>query len=155
MSIPALNPLERPGTHYTGGWVGPRTGLGRCGKSHPLPGFDPRFVQPVASRYADWATRPTFNIHNKINFRFSVAIMYVMEFRYINANFLLANYVIKLTNKQRRSLDWIRSDTLPLLILAVFFLHRYCFDWYFLRAAIIHINTVMFHNPYLLHASRV
>ena len=28
-------PLERPGTHFTGGWVGLRAGLDRCGKSHP------------------------------------------------------------------------------------------------------------------------
>ena len=26
-------PRERPGTHCTGGWVGPRAGLDRCGKS--------------------------------------------------------------------------------------------------------------------------
>jgi len=31
--------------------VGPRDGLDRCGKSRPPPGFDPRTVQPVASRY--------------------------------------------------------------------------------------------------------
>ena len=28
-------PRERPGTHCTGGWVGPRAGLDRCGKSRP------------------------------------------------------------------------------------------------------------------------
>jgi hypothetical protein len=28
-------PRERPGTHCTGGWVDPRAGLGRCGKSRP------------------------------------------------------------------------------------------------------------------------
>jgi hypothetical protein len=48
----ALYPRERPGTHCTGGWVGPRAGLDRCGKSPP-PGFDPRTAQPVASRYTD------------------------------------------------------------------------------------------------------
>jgi len=32
-------PRERPGTHFTGGWVGPRAGLdGR--KISPSPGFD-------------------------------------------------------------------------------------------------------------------
>ena len=31
----ALYPQERPGTHCTGGWVGPRAGLDRCGKSRP------------------------------------------------------------------------------------------------------------------------
>jgi hypothetical protein len=41
-------PPGRPGTHCTGGWVGPRAGLDRCGKSRPPPGFDPRTVQPVA-----------------------------------------------------------------------------------------------------------
>jgi len=54
-----LYPRERPGTHCTGGCLGHRTGLDRCGKSRPPPEFDPRTVQPVASRYTDWATRPT------------------------------------------------------------------------------------------------
>ena len=36
----------------------PRAGLDRCGKSRPTPGFDPRTVQPVASRYTDYSTRP-------------------------------------------------------------------------------------------------
>jgi hypothetical protein len=48
-----LYPRERPGTHCTGGWVGHRVGLDVCEKSHPPPGFDPRTVQPVASRYTD------------------------------------------------------------------------------------------------------
>jgi len=34
----ALYPRERPGTHFTGGWVGPRAGLDRCGKSRPPAG---------------------------------------------------------------------------------------------------------------------
>jgi hypothetical protein len=55
----AFYTLERPGTHCTGGWLGPRAGLDRCGKCRPPPGFDPRTVQPVVSRYTDWATRPT------------------------------------------------------------------------------------------------
>jgi hypothetical protein len=33
----ALYPRERPGTHCTGGWEGPRDGLDRCGKYHPPP----------------------------------------------------------------------------------------------------------------------
>ena len=39
--------------------MGPRAGLGGCGKSRPPQGFDPPTVQPVASRYTDYATRPT------------------------------------------------------------------------------------------------
>ena len=49
----ALRPGERRGTHFTGGWVGPRAGLDGCGKSRSPPEFDPRTVQPVASRYTD------------------------------------------------------------------------------------------------------
>ena len=56
----ALYPRERLGTHCIGGWMGPRVGLDRCGKSLSPPGFDPRTVQPEASRYTN-ATRPTMN----------------------------------------------------------------------------------------------
>ena len=60
MSRPGRSlPQERPGTRCTAGWVGLRTGLDRCGKSRPPPEFDPRTVQPVASHYTDYATRPT------------------------------------------------------------------------------------------------
>ena len=48
-----LYPQERPGTCCTGGRVGRRAGLDGCGKSRPAPGFDPRTVQPVVSRYTD------------------------------------------------------------------------------------------------------
>ena len=35
--VPAvLYPRERPDTHCIGGWVGPRAGLDRCGKSRPI-----------------------------------------------------------------------------------------------------------------------
>ena len=51
----SIYPLERPGTHCIGGWVGPRAGLDGSGKSRLPPGFDPLTVQPIASRYTDWA----------------------------------------------------------------------------------------------------
>jgi len=34
-ALAALYPWERLGASCTGGWVGPRAGLERCGKSHP------------------------------------------------------------------------------------------------------------------------
>jgi hypothetical protein len=38
----ALPPRKRPGTHCTGGWVGPKwAGLDECRKSLQPPGFDP------------------------------------------------------------------------------------------------------------------
>jgi hypothetical protein len=56
---PAASSLgTRPGRpiYCTGGWVGPRACVDGCGE-HLLPprGFDPRTVQPVASRYTDGA----------------------------------------------------------------------------------------------------
>jgi len=35
-ALVALYPQGRPSTHCTGSWVGPKTGLGRCGKSRTL-----------------------------------------------------------------------------------------------------------------------
>jgi len=59
----ALYLLKRHGTHCTERWVGPRAGLEKCGKSRPPTGFDPRTIQPVASRYTDWANRTTHIIY--------------------------------------------------------------------------------------------
>ena len=42
----ALYPRERPGNHCTGGWVGPRAGLERCGKSRPHRDSIPRPSSP-------------------------------------------------------------------------------------------------------------
>jgi len=41
----ALYPQERPGTHFAGGWVGPRDGLDRWKILSP-PGFDPGLSSP-------------------------------------------------------------------------------------------------------------
>jgi hypothetical protein len=51
-----LYPREgTPGTHWIGGWVGPRAGLDDVKKRKflILPGLE--LVQPVASRYTDFA----------------------------------------------------------------------------------------------------
>jgi len=63
---------ERPGTHFTGGWVGPRAGLDGRKISSP-PGFDPRIVQPVFSRYTDWATGPTCGLKRRQNSLFALS----------------------------------------------------------------------------------
>ena len=39
---------------------GPQAGMDGCGKSRLPPGFDPRTVHPVASRYNDWAIAADF-----------------------------------------------------------------------------------------------
>ena len=42
--------------------MGLRAGLDRSGKSRSPLRFDPQTVQPLGSRYADYATRPTCEI---------------------------------------------------------------------------------------------
>jgi hypothetical protein len=56
-----LTPRERaPGTHWIGGWKGPRAGLdGAVKRKIPSPRRESNpitpIVQPVAQRYTDWA----------------------------------------------------------------------------------------------------
>jgi len=44
-TLATLYPQEKPSTHFTGGWVGPRTGLDRRKILSP-PGFNPRPSSP-------------------------------------------------------------------------------------------------------------
>ena len=83
----ALYPRERPGTHCTGGWVGPRAVLDWCGKSQPRPGFDPRTVQPVASRYTDYTTRLT-SVHVVVINRVQIYALFQSSFaKYLRTGF--------------------------------------------------------------------
>jgi hypothetical protein len=45
---------------------GPQGRSGQVRKISPPPGFDPRTVQPVASRYTDWANRPVKKMQQSI-----------------------------------------------------------------------------------------
>ena len=42
------------------------------------PGFDPRTVQPVASHYTDWATRPTFRIRIAIKYNIKYKTYFIL-----------------------------------------------------------------------------
>ena len=48
----ALYTRERPGTHFTGGWVGPMAGLDGSENLVPTE-IRSRTVQPIVSRYTD------------------------------------------------------------------------------------------------------
>ena len=52
----ALSPGKEAGMHSIAGWMGPRAGMDSFGEEKmllPLPGFEPRTVQPIGSRYTD------------------------------------------------------------------------------------------------------
>jgi len=51
---------------------GPQGPSGQVRKISRPPGFDPRTVQPVASRYSDWATRTAHNHKHKWKIRMKV-----------------------------------------------------------------------------------
>ena len=92
---PLFTPGERPDTHCTAGWVGPRAGLDMCGKSRPPPGFDPRTVQPVASRYTNYATRPIsvfLRYHNNNYFTLYSSKLHIT---------ILPYYSVEITNKMQ------------------------------------------------------
>jgi len=52
---PHFTPRERPGTHFTGGWEGPRAGSGRAENLVPTE-IRSRTIQPVVSHYTVWDT---------------------------------------------------------------------------------------------------
>jgi len=53
---------------------GPQGRSGQVRKILPPPGFDPRTVQPVASRYTDYATRPTNEQRVALKFCFKAGL---------------------------------------------------------------------------------
>ena len=61
----ALPPAKTRYPMYRG-LGGPHNRCGQVRKISPPPGFDPRTVQPVASRYTDWAI-PAHEVTKKVD----------------------------------------------------------------------------------------
>ena len=105
----ALTPGEI-GTHCTGGWVGPRAGLDGCAKFRPPPGFDPRTVQPVASRYTDWRRNYFLSLESNIGHTIHTQSLYPLS--YLDSKF--HPYRLTLCNlgaKQVFTAVWRTSQT--------------------------------------------
>ena len=62
----ALYPQETPGTHCTGGWVGPMAGLDRCGKTRPHRDSIPGPFSPYPVAIPTELSRPTKIGHDKV-----------------------------------------------------------------------------------------
>ena len=88
--VPAtLRPGKRPANHFTVICVGPRSGRNGCGKSHPPLEFDPRTIQPVASRDTEYAI-PSHNIGYKQQQRIGE---YISVFNQYNSNYTSENNI--------------------------------------------------------------
>ena len=78
---------------------------GRSGQAENLtpPGFDPRTIQSVVSRYTDWATRPTSMFRYFLNFRTKATILFTNLFswqtclQYHNCKFLIPPVTVNLS----------------------------------------------------------
>ena len=78
---------ERPGTHCTGGWVGPRAGLDGRKISSP-PGFDPGPSSLYLSRYTNWATGPTKLLkYNSYKYE-HIVVKFMFEFLLLFCSFV-------------------------------------------------------------------
>jgi hypothetical protein len=95
------NRRHAPATLYSGkdpvpivqesGWA-PRAGLDRCRKSRPPLGFDPRTVQPVSSRYTDYATGPILKPTSYVmHHQFNIPQLYVLPTMYLCVLYLSEN----------------------------------------------------------------
>jgi hypothetical protein len=60
----ALSLGKRPGTHYTGVWVGSRADLDKCGGQNLVsrPKLEPQTVRRVASRHTEISRTPLKNM---------------------------------------------------------------------------------------------
>ena len=117
---PLFTPQERPGTHWTGGWVGPKAGLDRCGKSRLPPGFNPQTIRPVTSHYTDYATRPTF------------LFMAMRKRKPVRAVFIYVCVCVSVwLIKQRR------------------YLNGYCFNFIFIFCFVLIGSVILLHNDYI------
>jgi hypothetical protein len=90
---PAALPMERPGTHCTGVWVGPRAGLDGCGKPQPQRDSIPDSPAHSESQYRlsyrgrnddlSFDIVSTFGIRSLINHKNLDKINAIIDIRYI------------------------------------------------------------------------
>jgi hypothetical protein len=81
-ALAALYPRERPGTHCTGGWVGPSAGLDWCGKSRLHRDSIPGPSSPVAqSLYRLSYPGPLWGPHSLLFAGYPWLVFHLLTFR--------------------------------------------------------------------------
>ena len=95
----------------------PQGRFGRVRIISPPPGFDPRTVQPVASRYTDWAipaatARYRRHVNNKMTISHRCASFRFEEFQSISSNLewtsesMYILYFVLLSSTERTASSW-------------------------------------------------
>ena len=120
---PHFTPRERPGAHFTGGWVGSQARSGRAENLVPT-GIRSRTVQPVVSLYTDWATRPTHILQELRKEKHCVCTYCSCHFGCVSAGVYCSeiasqlcaqevrrSIVINITNKKKTSLTKVFEIT--------------------------------------------
>jgi hypothetical protein len=109
----ALHPRERPGTHCTGGWFGPRAGLDRCGKSRLTWIRSPD--RPARSQSLYRLSYPAHGFRNDF-LKYESLGIYVSFKRYcLHRGDFIFSFALKLLNLIRntglaRSVKWTEVD---------------------------------------------
>ena len=90
------------------GWApGP---VGQVRKISPLPGFDPRTAQPVASRYTDYATRPTIYTYTYLlTYQWCIVLQKLTGLKLVKkfpAFHGTRRFITALTSVRQLSLSW-------------------------------------------------
>jgi hypothetical protein len=95
-----ITPVKRPGTHFRGGWAGPRFGLDKWGKSRIH--WDPIPYRPVRSEslYRQSYPGPQMDIQAIINFRIKVLTITkkVKSLKYVTHKYVICKSLISVTS---------------------------------------------------------
>jgi hypothetical protein len=104
-ALAAFYRRERPGTYFTGGWVGPRACLDKCGKSRLHRDSIPRPANLLASRYTDYAIRPTPS-SGEVSYK-----RLTNTSPYVRSNFIVSDISLICNYLGASALDAVGSDT--------------------------------------------
>ena len=91
---------------------GPRCRSGRVRKIFPPPGFDPRTVQPVDSRYTDWAIPASSGTNTAPNILLTTAVVF-MDF--VDSALIFNSTYDPLSVSQRSVANKLHTFSLPRL----------------------------------------
>jgi hypothetical protein len=109
-----LSPVNRPSTHYTGCWVGPRASLQRRKKSHPHRDLIPLLTSPWQVTKLTMLSWPRTNTLNRNNIHILLTnIDFIMIFYILSSRLLSCVIFTLLWTVSHTCCSQQPADTLP------------------------------------------